>query len=346
MKNLIGLLVLIALGSLAYYLYYVSPDTGNKENADLKEFAIEDTSRVNKIFMSRLDGQNVTLSRRGKDYWEVNNNYRAREDAIDLILKTAHDIEIQGPVSKTTFETVVKRLASFATKVEFYAGEDEPIKTWYVGHPTGTKVGTYMLLEEDGQKSSKPYITHMLMERGSLGTRFFLDSILWRDRAMLRANPKKIKSIAVRHFSDTLQSFKIRKTEENKFIASSIDGSNEQELHTDLAIPYFKLYSGIYYEYLDLKTPPTLLDSVFSGIPKHEAQIVFEDGKKVGIFCHNLPVPPGTTFQGKPITAHPERMYASSTELGPDVYCIVQNLTHDPLFPDGARFLSSKPVEK
>ncbi len=213
-KNGLALLLLLALLALAYWIYQ-SQDSSTKLARDYKDFAIEDTAAVDQIFLSNLEGKKVLISRREDGIWRVEGKYRAREDAVFLILKTAHDIQIQSPVPKSQYTSVISRLAGLSTKVEFYTGGEKPSKIWYVGHATASKVGTYMLLEKDGEKSGKPYVTHLLMERGSLSSRFFLDPMLWRDRAMLRLKPENIKSIEVKHAYDTATSFRIEQLAEH-----------------------------------------------------------------------------------------------------------------------------------
>lgn len=345
MKNLIGILLLLGLIAAAYFLYKTNSSDAKFER-DYKDFAIEDTAALDQIFISKLSGEKILITRRQDGVWRVNGDYAAREDAIALILKTANDITIQAPVSKDYLPSVIKRLATSSTKVEFYAGKDEPIKTWYISHATGSNVGTYMLLEKDGVKSSKPYITHLLMERGYLGSRFFTDAIVWKDRAMLKIKPEWIKSVEVIHASDTATSFKLESLGETKFQITNLKTKQTESLDAGTAILYLKQFKGVYYEYIDVKTPKDKIDSVYNRIPRHSIHVVDKDNKKYTINLFNLPVKPGSELLGKPIFFNPERMYAYSSELGPDVHAIVPNLNFDPLVPNFEDFTSLTTVEK
>lgn len=345
MKNLIALLLLIGLAAGAYFLFQnKSPEF--KSEQDFKDFSIEDTASIDQIFISNLKGEKILLTRRGHEEWMVEDEFPARKDAIQLLLKTVRDIEIQSPVSKGYFPSVVKLIASDGIKVEFFTGGDDPHKTWYIGHPTAAKVGTYMLLEKDEVKSSQPYITHLLMERGNLRTRFFIDHSLWKDRAMLKMVPQNIKSIEVKHGSDTATSFKIDFVGGTKFQITNLKSGQVYPLDQRLAIPYFKLFQGIYYEYLDLRTPKHIIDSVYNLSPRHVITATDKQGKSVEIKTYNLPVIEGSTIKGEIITFDPERMYAYSSELGAAEHPIVQNHTFDPLTPSFEQFTSSTTVEK
>jgi hypothetical protein len=345
MKNIIGIILLVALIIAAYFLYQ-----GNtkevKAQQDFKNFSISDTANVDQIFISDLKGEKILLTRRETGKWQVEGKYPARRDAISLILKTLHDIEIQAPVSKSYYPSVVKRLATDGIKVQYFMGENKPSKTWYIGHATAAKIGTYMLLEQDGEKSDKPYITHLLMERGNLRSRFFINHTLWKERAMLKINPRKIKSIEVKHSADSSTSFFIENLDVATFQITNLKNQQIVSVDQQIAIPYFKLFAGIYYEYLDVNTPATQIDSVYSLIPRHQITVTNNSGKQFILKTFNLPVRKGAEINGEEIFFNPEKMYAYSSELGKEEHPIVQNLTFNPLTPSFEFFTPSTTVEK
>lgn len=345
MKNLIGLIIVLVLGGIAFWIYSGGGESSNTEV--YKDFAIEDTANVDLIHLSQLDGSEVTISRRGFDEWMVEGEFPARKDAIELILTTLHDITIQAPVSKKTFDWVVSSIASNHTKVEFYKnGKKEAEKVWYIGKPTASHAGTYMLLEKEGKKSTKPFITHLLMERGYLGTRFFVNKKLWKERIIMRCNPQNIQKIKVEHASDTAGDFSIEQYKKDHFRLTDLGSNESRELAPELAIPYFKLFSGVFYEYIDQRTPKSQLDSIYLSPSRHAIELQFFDGKTIELRAYHIPVREGATLNGKLLTHHPERMYVYSSELGEDEHAVVQNLTFDPLVPDIEEFTSSTTVEK
>lgn len=345
MKNFIGILVLL-LGAAATYYFLVEGKSPLINTVEFKDFAIEDTASVNKIFMSRSNGQKILLTKGTDGLWLVNNEFPARKDAIKLILKTLHDIQILGNIAKEKFEHNVKRLATQSTKVEYYTGGDNPEKTWYIGDPTESRLGTYMLLEKDGVKSSTPFAMHLLMERGYLSTRFFLDPILWRDRIFFKTNPKDIESITVDFFADSSISYSINQAQAGNFILENLKTGEKTALPSEIAVPYFKEFSSVYYEYIDVNTPQEQLDSVYGAFPRHEIKITVKGKGDYFLKSYNMPVAPGSVVDGVPIYAHPERMYAFSSYMTKDSYTAVQNLTFDKLVPSIDAFRVSTTVEK
>ncbi len=346
MKNIFRLILLIALGATAYWIYQNKGISSTNKGQVLKDFAVGDTSKVDQIYMSHPNGKEVLITRRNLDNWMVNNEFKARPDAINLILKTLHDVQIQSEVSQKTFEGVVKRLATGHTKVEIYQGKNKPVKVWYIGDPTPSKLGAYALLEVNGKKSSKPYVLHMLMERGYLGSRFFIDPLLWREPLVMSCNPKNIKKIEVWHSADTLSGFAIRKIGIEEFEIKSHHKNDWEDLDPRAAISYFKEFEKVHYEYVDVKTEQAEFDSIYFSPFRHQVKVSMEDGSEIEMRTFNMPVVEGATLGGEPIYFHPERMYAYSSFMDENSHPIVQNLTFDLLVPAYEDFKTNTIVEK
>ncbi len=346
MKNIIGLIILVIIGVGAYFLLNEDHSFSKSNTEDYKDFSIEDTAAVSKIFLSQPSGKSILLTRVNESEWIVNNSFGARKDGIDLILKTLSDIKVSGLVAQDQLEHTIKSLATRSTKVEFYTSGNKPKKTWYIGDPTVNRLGTHMLLEKEGRKSSKPYITHMIMERGYLGTRFFMDPILWKDRVVMKCNPKEIKSVEVIHAYDTALSFKIEQYALGKFNVTNLNANNTTELSPQVSVTYLKEFAAVYYEYIDQRTEANIIDSIYSALPRHSVKVSMNDGKEYVIKSYNMPVKEGSTLEGKEVNYHPERMYIYTNHLGADVYPVVQNLTFDKLVPSLQYLASSTTVEK
>jgi hypothetical protein len=180
-KNIILLLVLAGLGMVAGVVYFQS-HTSTIADEPLTDFAIEDTSKVNKVVITDHLGKVATLERvPGERLWKLNGKLEAREDAVNLMLKTFNRIRIRGNVSDSSRDNMLKLLASSSKRVEIFTGGDEPAKIWYVGIPTPDHTGTLMLLEIPGiGRSEEPYIVHMEGFTGFLSTRFFTNEMEWR----------------------------------------------------------------------------------------------------------------------------------------------------------------------
>jgi hypothetical protein len=180
-KNTILGIVLVAL-LIAAGLVYFNSHTSTIADEPLTDFAIEDTAQVTKVIITDHFGKSAVVERvPGQRLWRLNGKYQAREDAVNLMLKTFNRIRIRGNVSDSSRDNMMKLLATSGKRVEIYTGGDEPAKIWYVSIPTPDHTGTIMLLEIPGiGRSEEPYITHLEGFTGFLSTRFFTDEMEWR----------------------------------------------------------------------------------------------------------------------------------------------------------------------
>src|SRR3972149_10537431 len=169
-KNRLTIIITIALAIIAAYLLYTSKKGTIRQ--ELKDFAVEDTSAITKIFMVDMRNNQVTLQKEKPGNWAVNGKYRARNDLIDVLLKTMKNLQVKSPVARAAHDNMVKQLATGAVKVEIYQNNNtNPGKVYYVGGATQDKYGTYMLLEN----SSEPFIMSLPYFSGYLTTRYNTD---------------------------------------------------------------------------------------------------------------------------------------------------------------------------
>lgn len=199
--------VLIVVGVALYFNFNVDPSTTSQKAQT--DFAIADTASIGKIFIADTKGNTITLDRTG-GVWMVNGLYKAREDAAWLLLHTFRNVYVQRPVAKEAQAQVNTVMATSAKKVEIYDYDGNWIKTWYVGHGTMDKKGTYMLLETpEGGKSSAPFIMDMRGFLGMLDTRFFTNLAEWRSTRILEYPDLGLTEIEVTYPEQPDASFRI-----------------------------------------------------------------------------------------------------------------------------------------
>lgn len=222
-RNIVLFVVLILLVVTAWI---VKSRSGSSTLSDkpLSDFAISDTSTVNKIIITDQTGQHATLERiPGNGLWKLNGKYFAREDAVNIILMTINRIRIRGNVSDAARDNMMKLLVTSGKKVEIFTGGKEPAKIYYVGVPTPDHTGTMMLLEIPGiGRSEDPFITHIEGFTGFLSTRFFTNETEWRYTGIFNYPELAIRKVKVIHHLQPASSFEV-----------TFDGGNN-----------FQLYSG------------------------------------------------------------------------------------------------------
>jgi len=178
--------------------YVNTGDSTSLPDAEIN-FAIADTASITKIFLADAGDREILLERISSDHWSLNGKDKARQDAIDMLLKTIKRIRVKRPVSHSAVNNVVKELAVKHTKVEIYTkNTDEPAKVYYIGGNTLDNKGNHMLLEG----AENPYVVHIPGFSGFVSARYFLKDRDWRDRTVFKFLPNEVAFIEV-HYPET-----------------------------------------------------------------------------------------------------------------------------------------------
>ncbi len=193
------LVVVLIIASIVFF-----KNKSGTISKELKDFAFEDTSLVNKIFLANKNNETILLERISVNRWMVNKKFLARQDAIKNLLDAIASVQVKSPVPKTALQQINKLLATRATKVEIYAN-DKLVKTYYVGDPTPDNLGTYMILEG----SSVPFVTHRPGFNGYLSIRYFVNEMEWRDVSIFPLSISQLYSISIHYPDNPAESFQI-----------------------------------------------------------------------------------------------------------------------------------------
>lgn len=315
MKKSLPLLIMavVLVGVAVYFM-----TSGNSKGTSVlgqTDFAIPDTAEVGKIFIASTNGTTVTLSRESGGVWFVNGKFPARPDAIETLLSTFKNIYIQRPVAKEAVPQVSRVMAGGSRKVEMYDNDGDWIKTWYVGHATMDKKGTYMVLETpQNDKSTVPYIMDKKGFIGMLNTRFFTNENEWRSVVILKYDELTIKDLKVEYPGNPDDSFRIEYKGGNEI---SLFGIGDQEplvaFDSSLVKDYLLNFKLASFENFKTGLSPEQQDSVKMTTPYQI--ITVEDQSRV----HTISLWPkyisdtySDTLGGDGIEPDPERIYAAT----------------------------------
>ncbi|MFH1319242.1 MAG: DUF4340 domain-containing protein [Bacteroidota bacterium] len=306
-KNRIIIIITIVLVIIAAYLYFTSKKgTIQKE---LKDFAIEDTSLITRIFLADKSEKRVLLERIKPEHWTVNGKYKARKDLINVLLKTIKTLKVKSPVSRAARDNIIKRLATSAIKAEIYLGDsEEPVKVYYVGGETQSRTGTYMLLEN----SSDPFIIQIPMFSGYLSTRYTTDEYEWRDKTIFNYPFKDIASVTVEYPSIPNSSFIISNTGDWTYsLRSLINNELIPDCDTTRLKIYLTYFKNIQFEGFIRKLDNAFRDSIISSTPQQIITVSDMSDRSTTIRTFLKPLP-GVTFDmaGNQLVYDIDRMYA------------------------------------
>ena len=267
MKRILPLLLIVVI-LVVVAVYLSGSDRFIKSTAvEQTDFAIDDTSAVGKIIIADRSGRVAQLKRKPGG-WTVNDKYPAREDAIGVLLNTFLNVYIQRPVPKDAQEQVNTVMAAGSKKVEVYDNDGEWIKTWYVGHATMDKKGTYMLLETpEYGLSSAPFIMDMKGFIGMLNTRFFTDENEWRSTLILSYPEMRLSSIQVEYPNEPESSFVIEYAGGNDIFLYTYDGNKFDDFDSSAVKDYMLNYKLMGFENYRTGLTDLQVDSVRKTVP-------------------------------------------------------------------------------
>lgn len=331
MKNNKVIIVLAAvLIAIAAFIYInknnVKQGTMDDMEGAKSDFAIKDTASITKIFIADAQGVTVTLSRSANN-WIVDDKYIARPDNIRLLMKTFSRIDVRYPVPKAAFNNVIRDIATKATKVEIYQGDDKPSKIYYVGNATNDNQGTYMVLETDGVKSTVPFVMYIPGNYGYLSSRFFTEPQQWRDAVVFKYAPEAIKSIEINYAETPEQSFIIN-NKGGKFTLSDIASDKPLSVNSERLEEYVSRYQKVYYEMVDIESKQSLIDSIITSPPYITIEVKDLIGGNNKIVLYHMPNFRQTehSVTGEIFQYDVDRMYGY---LNNDVFTYVQFATFD-----------------
>ena len=229
------LFLLIVISSI----YLINNENRKIKKEAEKKFSIENINEIDKVFLSDRKGNNLVL-KKDEDLWFINEKFKVRKDAINTLLTTINEVEVQRPVSNTAYNNVIKQLATTGVKVEIYYRDN--IKTYTVGGSTSDHLGTYMLME-DGEN---PYVVHIPGFNGFLSPRYGiqgyeLDINNWRDNTVFEINSENIKEISLYNYDNQNKSFRIT----NKPLKLLNIDSIATNYNVEKIIEYFNLFTKL-----------------------------------------------------------------------------------------------------
>ena len=336
-KNLRLLVILIALAAGAGVMWSLN---GGSDARPLANFEITDTLAITKFVIQDSDNNRAVLERDPNNkYWDLNQTYKAREDAVNLILKTVNRIRVKGPVPTTARQNVLRQIAGTGKKVEFYQGGDKPVKTYYIGTATQDHTGTYMLLEtpEDG-KSTEPFIVYMEGFVGFLNTRFFTDVEEWRYTGLFDYPGLNIKQVDVINHENLEHSFTINYGGDNDLkLESRYFKTFVPDFDTLAVKDYLLLYKKVHIETYVSHMTPAAEDSLLNTSAAYTVSVTDNVGgkKKIDLYWKTGGAPLYDEL-GNTLPWDGARMY--SVVNGDDVV-LVQRFVFDPILQSIERFL-------
>jgi hypothetical protein len=314
-KNKKLFILFIVLASAAAW-FVINKNKGTIKPT-LRDFAVQDTSSINKIFLADKNGNTITLERKATSGWIVNGKFNARPDAIKVLLTTIKKIDVKEPVSKNAQDNVIKRLSAKAIRCEIYQN-NELTKAYYVGTETADQTGTYMILidPETMAPSAKAFVTYIPGFEGYLTTRYFTDERNWRDRTVFSYVPSEIKSVKMESPEHPEQSYEVSAQGGNSFQVKMLANNKPLDNIDTLAVKqYLSYFKQLNFESFEVEVNTNQIDSILKSTPINILTVTDASGKANKVSFYTRPNLKKVLDENeKPLPFDPERMDAQMND--------------------------------
>ena len=186
---------------------------------DMNAMALEDTSRVTKLFIADMHGNNVLLQKRD-GLWVVGDSVPALQYNVKSVLGTLCNIAIRQTVPQDAQSNINKLLAVGAVKVEVYEiapkfsifgmkffEKERKTKTYYFGPATQDNLASYAFMEG----LPEPYIIHVPGFRGFITPQFSQFEKDWVSHVLFNTKITRIQSVQFIDLQNPAESFSVEK---------------------------------------------------------------------------------------------------------------------------------------
>jgi len=308
-KNRLNLIIAVVLGGIAvYFLFRNNFSTVRKEERD---FAIEDTASVTRIFIADRNSNTVTLDRKGPGEWQLNGKYETRQKSVGFILDCLKKIRVQTRVPKNSYNTVIKELSSTGIKLEVYQNKEEkPVKTYFIGGSTQDVLGTYMMLSN----STVPFVTEVPGFTGYLTPRFSPAERDWRIPEMFNLPPSEIRSVTIEYLTQPGNSFTVERTGNSYRVFSPSENKVVRKPDTLRISNYLTGFTDLNFEAWDRFFDDSQKDSLRNAQPACVLSVIDVKGNKTIVPMYLKPITnislAQTDENGQPMKFDVDRMYA------------------------------------
>lgn len=272
-KNLIYLIIAIVL--ILVSIFVVLYENGVFTDSDnlgpqSKAFAIEDSSKVTKIFIADMFGDKVLLNRSSKG-WMVNDSILAIQENVEELLSTMMNLTIRQSVPQKAQSNINMVLTTNSIKVEVYekapkfklfglkiAEKERKVKTFYMGPPTQDNMANFAY--QEGMKES--YIVHVPGFRGYVTAQFSPLPHEWVTHRIFETKITRIESLEVQDYESPEESFTVRKAGTRTF--DLFDCNNNQIIDYDTLklIDMLSEYRNKNFEYIESSISEQEKDSI------------------------------------------------------------------------------------
>jgi hypothetical protein len=268
----------VLLGIVAVFLHKCR--TGNSFGSREASFAVENYDQINMISITSHDSQ-ISLQRKN-GYWLLDSGHDARENAVEMLLRTFGRLRVNSPVPNSLLEKVNHKLQSEAIRIDIKIGRKS--RRYYVwsegpGHPA------YMLRHG----SSNPYVVEVLGYSGNVAGLFVAEEGYWRTNILFNYRPDEIEEVLVQYRDNEEDSFILRQSPAGEFtIKNHADGDNVMRIEDSLAIRYLANFIYVPYERMAGREERMMIDSLLIAGYDYHISVGAREGNATEVWLYRI----------------------------------------------------------
>ena len=263
------------------------------------DFTVRDTASVTRLFFADKSGNQVLLSRT-ENGWRVNDKYDAQATMVNNMLHTLDKMRIKMPVSLTTHDNVITRMAGTNTKVEVYQiiprinlfnkiklfPHEKLTKVFYIGDVTQDNSGTYVLKEG----ADKAYIVHLHGFRGFISSRFSANQEDWRDHKIISEDISNIASVKLEFNNEPEKGFIINEKAHYTYEMKRLNDDSMVDIDTVRVLNLLTSFNDVRFEAFLTDITQERRDSIIGSPYMERLTITTKDGKEEVITTYNMKI--------------------------------------------------------
>lgn len=264
MKKII--IISISIAIIIFLGFYSKQLLNNKGKSDteLIDFAIEDTSSVDKLIITDAFANTIELVKNGKQ-WTDSEGGCVMQEGIHFILDALKNIEFKGYLPDNSQAQITKIMTTQHTKVEIFQNGSWT-KTWYIGPAAQDHYGQVMLLDSyEYGKSTNPVMMKIKGLNGIIEPRFFADKRKWQCTQIFALPIERIAKVDVKFYDDPVLSFTVTKKGTDMSVAHF--GKKLQHVDTAMIFRYLQNYKKVHFDLANYTLSNKQIDSMKHAMP-------------------------------------------------------------------------------
>jgi hypothetical protein len=286
MKKKIILLV-AAISILSLLGWYVNNLLKNQGKSDLEliEFAIADTTSVDRIIITDPFSQKIEIIRNNGVWTDAAGDCITREN-VTFVLEAFKNIEFKGYLPDNSHKQFTKMMSTQHTKVEIFQN-GEWTKTWYIGPTASDHYGQIMLLDsEEYGKSDIPVMMKIKGTQGIIEPIFFADKRKWMCTNIFALPMERIAKVDVKYYDEPYLSFSV--TKKGNKMAVFQQGKPLSNCDTAMIFRYLQNYKKIHYDLANFELSKKQVDSIKRKMPFATLTVEQNNRKKTKLRLHRI----------------------------------------------------------